>query len=81
MWTRFMQLYYLNEGRGILEIMPTLCVVFDRMLEKESKLHPTNLLLDERKTWNEIFREILFVCFYLYWILKFTDRWSLTSEW
>ena len=58
-----MQFYYLNEGQGILEIMPTLCVVFDRMLEKESKLHPTNLLLDERKTWNEIFREILFVCF------------------
>ena len=50
-------------------MMPTLCVVFDSILEKESKLYPTNLLGDERKTWNEIFREILFVCcFYLYWI-------------
>ena len=43
MWTKFMQFYFLNEGRGIWEMMPKLCVVFDSILGKESELQPTNL--------------------------------------
>ena len=43
MWTKFMQFYFLNEGRGIWEMMPKLCVVFDSILAKESELQPTNL--------------------------------------
>ena len=60
-------------------MMPTLCVVFDSILEKESKLHPTNLLGDEKlgmKSLEKFYLCVVFIYigFKIYGQMEFNVR-------